>query len=81
MMIKNWLHCESGALLHDIGKMGVPDGLLLKPGALTPEEFEIMAQHPVHAYNLLSEIPFLFPALDIPYYHHEKWDGTGYPSS
>jgi putative nucleotidyltransferase with HDIG domain len=68
-----------GALLHDIGKMGVPDELLLKPGPLSPEEFEIMAQHPIYAYEMLSAIPYLIPALDIPYYHHEKWDGTGYP--
>jgi HD-GYP domain-containing protein (c-di-GMP phosphodiesterase class II) len=68
-----------GALLHDIGKMGVPDELLLKPGPLSPEEFELMAQHPIYAYEMLSSIPYLIPALDIPYYHHEKWDGTGYP--
>jgi HD-GYP domain-containing protein (c-di-GMP phosphodiesterase class II) len=68
-----------GALLHDIGKMGVPDDLLLKSGPLTPKEFEQMAQHPIYAYEMLSAIPYLLPALDIPYYHHEKWDGTGYP--
>jgi len=73
------INIRRGALLHDIGKMGVPDELLLKPGPLSPEEFELMAQHPVYAYELLSNILFLMPAIDIPYFHHEKWDGTGYP--
>lgn len=73
------VHIRRGALLHDIGKMGIPDELLSKPGPLTQEEIDIMAQHPVYAYDLLSTIPFLTPALDIPYSHHEKWDGTGYP--
>jgi HD-GYP domain-containing protein (c-di-GMP phosphodiesterase class II) len=59
--------------------MGVPDYILLKPGPLTDEEWVIMRQHPVYAYELLSPIPFLRRALDIPYYHHERWDGTGYP--
>jgi HD-GYP domain-containing protein (c-di-GMP phosphodiesterase class II) len=68
-----------GALLHDIGKMGIPDAILLKPGPLTDDEWEIMRLHPVYAYELLSPIPFLASALDIPYCHHEKWDGTGYP--
>ena len=68
-----------GALLHDIGKMGIPDSILLKPGPLTDEEWAIMRQHPVYAYEMLSPIAFLHPALDIPYCHHEKWDGTGYP--
>ena len=68
-----------GALLHDIGKMGVPDSILLKPGELTAEEWEIMRQHPKLAYDMLSPITYLRPALDIPYCHHEKWDGTGYP--
>jgi PAS domain S-box-containing protein len=68
-----------GALLHDIGKMGVPDSILQKPGTLTEEEWEIMRQHPIFAYNSLSGISFLRPALDIPYCHHEKWDGSGYP--
>lgn len=68
-----------GALLHDIGKMGVPDHILLKPGKLTDEEWEKMRLHPVFAYELLSPINFLRGALDIPYCHHEKWDGTGYP--
>ncbi len=73
------VHVRRGALLHDIGKMGVPDSILLKPGPLTDEEWVIMRQHPVHAYNLLYPIEYLRPALDIPYCHHEKWDGTGYP--
>ena len=68
-----------GALLHDIGKMGVPDGILLKPGALTDEEWVEMKKHPTFAYELLSPIHYLRSALDIPYCHHEKWDGTGYP--
>jgi len=68
-----------GVLLHDIGKMGVLDAILQKPGALTNAEWEIMRQHPVYAYKWLSPILYLKPALDIPYCHHEKWDGTGYP--
>jgi putative nucleotidyltransferase with HDIG domain len=69
-----------GALLHDIGKMGIPDQILNKPGKLTEEEWEIMRKHPVYAYEMLEEIDFLGAALDIPHYHHEKWDGSGYPS-
>lgn len=68
-----------GALLHDIGKMGVPDHILLKPGRLNEEEWEIMKHHPVIARDLMSPIRFLEPAIDIPYCHHEKWDGSGYP--
>jgi putative two-component system response regulator len=68
-----------GALLHDIGKLGIPDSILLKPGKLTEDEWEIMRQHPVYAYEWLSEIEYLQPVLDIPYCHHEKWDGSGYP--
>lgn len=68
-----------GALLHDIGKMGVPDHILLKPGSLDPDEWEVMKRHTTFAYDLLSSIPFLRPALDIPYAHHERWDGNGYP--
>jgi putative nucleotidyltransferase with HDIG domain len=68
-----------GALLHDIGKMAIPDAILLKPGPLTDEEWAIMRKHPSYAYEMLSPIEFLRPALDIPYCHHEKWDGTGYP--
>jgi putative nucleotidyltransferase with HDIG domain len=73
------VHVRRGALLHDIGKMGVPDHILLKPGKLTDEEWVEMRKHPVFAYELLSPIAYLRPALDIPYCHHEKWDGTGYP--
>jgi PAS domain S-box-containing protein len=72
-------HIRRGALLHDIGKMGVPDQILFKPAALTEAEWAVMRMHPVFAYNLLSPIFYLRPALDIPYCHHEKWDGTGYP--
>ena len=72
-------HVRRGALLHDIGKMGVPDSILLKPGPLTEEEWVLMRQHPLFAYDLLSPIAYLRPALDIPYCHHEHWDGTGYP--
>jgi HD-GYP domain-containing protein (c-di-GMP phosphodiesterase class II) len=72
-------HVRRGALLHDIGKMGVPDSILLKPGKLTEEEWRIMKMHPVFAHDMLSSIPFLEPAIDIPYCHHEKWDGSGYP--
>ena len=73
------VHIRRGALLHDIGKMGVPDSILLKPGKLTEEEWVIMKKHPQLAYEMLSPIPYLKAALDIPHSHHEKWDGTGYP--
>ena len=73
------VHVRRGALLHDIGKMGVPDAILLKPGPLTNNEWTIMRLHPVFAVELLSPIEYLRPALDIPYCHHEKWDGSGYP--
>ncbi|HUI87235.1 MAG TPA: HD domain-containing phosphohydrolase [Anaerolineales bacterium] len=73
------VHIRRGGLLHDIGKMGVPDHILLKPGKLTEEEWIVMRQHPRFAYDLLAPIAYLRPALDIPYCHHEKWDGTGYP--
>ena len=75
------IHIERGALLHDIGKMGIPDGILLKPGELTQKERELMMQHPQLAFEMLSPIEFLKPAIDIPYCHHEKWDGSGYPRS
>lgn len=68
-----------GALLHDIGKMGIPDRILLKPGALTDEEWQVMRRHPDYAREMLSPIEFLRPALEIPYCHHERWDGGGYP--
>jgi len=73
------IHIRRGSLLHDMGKMGIPDRILQKPGKLTDEERSIIEQHPTYAYNLLSPIPYLQPALDIPYCHHEKWNGTGYP--
>jgi len=73
------IHIRRGALLHDIGKMGIPDDILLKAGPLTPEERTVMETHPRLARDLLAQIPFLQPALDIPYCHHEKWDGSGYP--
>ena len=72
-------HVRRGASLHDIGKMGIPDTILLKTGKLTDEEWEIMHRHPRYAYEMLTPIEYLRPALDIPYCHHEKWDGTGYP--
>jgi GAF domain-containing protein len=68
-----------GALLHDIGKMGIPDSILLKQGPLDASEWEIMRQHPEYAYKLLNPIDYLHPVLAIPHFHHEKWDGTGYP--
>lgn len=68
-----------GALLHDIGKMAIPDAILLKPGPLNDDERAVLHNHPIFAYEVLSPIKFLHPALDIPYCHHEKWDGTGYP--
>jgi putative nucleotidyltransferase with HDIG domain len=73
------VHVRRGALLHDIGKMGVPDSILLKPDKLSDEEWVIMRRHPQFAFDMLSPIAYLRPALDIPYCHHEKWDGTGYP--
>jgi len=73
------VHVRRGALLHDIGKMGIPDAILLKPGPLTEEEWTIMRKHPQFAYDMLTPIRYLQSALDIPYCHHEKWDGTGYP--
>ena len=74
-----YMHLTRGALLHDIGKMAIPDGILLKPGDLSPEERALVQRHPIYAYEMLSPIKFLLPALDIPYCHHEKWDGSGYP--
>ena len=73
------IQMRRGALLHDIGKMGVPDAILRKPGALDEQEWVIMRRHPEFAYELLSPITYLRAALDIPYCHHERWDGTGYP--
>ncbi len=73
------LDLRRGALLHDIGKMGVPDAILLKTGSLSELEWEIMKQHPTFAYQMLSPIAYLKYAVDIPYCHHERWDGSGYP--
>ena len=72
-------HARRGAILHDIGKIAIPDSILLKPGPLDEHEWSIMRQHPQYAYNLLSPITYLHPALPIPYCHHEKMDGSGYP--
>ncbi|MCB9134349.1 MAG: response regulator [Anaerolineales bacterium] len=72
-------NARRGALLHDMGKLGIPDSILHKPGQLTEEEWDIMKKHPTYAYEMLSPITYLRAALDIPYCHHEKWDGTGYP--
>ncbi|GAA5534728.1 HD domain-containing phosphohydrolase [Deinococcus aluminii] len=76
---EDMLHLRRGALLHDIGKMGIPDAILHKPGPLDAQEWAVMKRHPQLALELLSPIQFLRPALDIPHGHHEKWDGSGYP--
>ena len=68
-----------GALLHDVGKIAIPDSILLKPAGLTEQERELIRQHPIYACNMINPIEFLQPAIDIPYCHHERWDGTGYP--
>jgi PAS domain S-box-containing protein len=73
------IHIRRGALLHDIGKMAIPDGILQKPAPLTEDEWKEMRRHPEYAYHMLFPIVYLRPALDIPYCHHERWDGTGYP--
>jgi HD-GYP domain-containing protein (c-di-GMP phosphodiesterase class II) len=73
------IQIRRGALLHDIGKMGIPDRILLKPDKLTDEEWLSMRMHPTYAFQMLKPIAYLRLALDIPYCHHEKWDGTGYP--
>lgn len=70
---------KRGAILHDIGKMGIPDSILKKPGPLTPAEFEVIKRHPKYGHDLLQQIKFLEPAIAIPYCHHERWDGAGYP--
>jgi putative two-component system response regulator len=72
-------HIRRGALLHDIGKMGIPDAILYKPSPLSDDEWNIMRRHPDYARQLLEPIDFLRPALDVPFCHHEKWDGSGYP--
>ena len=73
------VHVRRGALLHDIGKLGVPDSILLKPGKLTDEERQVIELHPEHAFDMLKPVDYLRPAIAIPYCHHDKWDGTGYP--
>lgn len=73
------IHIRRGALLHDIGKIGVPDRVLLKPGPLDASEWAIMKQHPTHAMTMLGSIDFLRRSMEIPFSHHEKWDGSGYP--
>jgi putative two-component system response regulator len=72
-------HYRRGALLHDVGKLGIPDSILHKNGPLTDEELVIMRRHPQYAFQWLSRIDYLHPSLPIPYCHHEKWDGSGYP--
>lgn len=73
------MHAHRGALLHDIGTIMIPDSVLLKRGPLTEDEWEMVRRHPEYAHTLLSPISHLRLAIDIPYCHHEKWDGTGYP--
>jgi putative nucleotidyltransferase with HDIG domain len=73
------VNVQRGALLHDIGKMGIPDHILLKPGKLDDQEWELMRKHPEFAFEMLWPIEYLRPALEIPYFHHEQWDGKGYP--
>jgi hypothetical protein len=68
-----------GSLLHDVGKLAIPDSILLKPGPLTESEMALMERHTEYAREILSRIPFLHPVISIPYHHHERWDGTGYP--
>jgi putative nucleotidyltransferase with HDIG domain len=73
------IHIRRGALLHDIGKMAVPEAILRKSTELAREEWDVIKRHPYYAYELLAPIVYLYPAIDIPYCHHERWDGTGYP--
>jgi HD-GYP domain-containing protein (c-di-GMP phosphodiesterase class II) len=73
------IHIRRGALLHDMGKMGIPDEILQKPGPLTDAEWYVMRKHPELAYQMLSKIKYLEEAITIPYYHHERWNGSGYP--
>lgn len=72
-------HIRIGAMLHDVGKIGIPDSILLKPGKLTPRERTAMEMHPQLAFDLLNRAKSLEKSMDIPYCHHEKWNGTGYP--
>ncbi|MCG8487361.1 MAG: HD-GYP domain-containing protein [Chromatiales bacterium] len=76
---KELKNIERGAMLHDVGKIGIPDAILIKPGKLNEEEWDQIKLHPIIAHDLLSKIKFLQNSLDIPYCHHEKWDGSGYP--
>jgi len=76
---KDLINIHRGALLHDVGKIGVPDFILRKPGKLTEAEWVEMRKHPQYAFEMLTQIEYLRPAIDIPYCHHEKWDGSGYP--
>ena len=72
-------HLRRGAMLHDIGKMAIPDEILLKPGALNDAERRMMEKHPVYAKQMLSQVDFLQPCVEVAYSHHERWDGLGYP--
>lgn len=76
---KDLVHIRRGAMMHDIGKLGIPDGILLKADRLTPAEMDIMKLHTTHAYDMIYPIKHLRPAIDIPFCHHERWDGSGYP--
>jgi HD-GYP domain-containing protein (c-di-GMP phosphodiesterase class II) len=73
------IHIRRGVLLHDIGKMGIPDSILHKPASLTEEEWDVMRKHPEYVRDYFLGISYLTPAMDIPFFHQEKWDGTGYP--
>jgi response regulator RpfG family c-di-GMP phosphodiesterase len=75
----NLIHIRRGAVLHDIGKVAIPDRILFKPGPLADDEWTIMRRHPTIAVDLLAPVSYLAPAMEIPHWHHEKWDGTGYP--
>lgn len=79
MQEEDLIHLRRGALLHDLGKIGIPDKILLKPGKLDAEEWAVMKNHPNYALKLLQDIPYLSQAVVIPYCHHERWDGSGYP--
>lgn len=77
---EDMIHVRRGALLHDVGKIAIPDKILLKPGKLTEDEWEEIRKHPLYAEKMLKPIQYITPALDIPLYHHERWDGSGYPA-
>ncbi|HWC30230.1 MAG TPA: HD-GYP domain-containing protein, partial [Dehalococcoidia bacterium] len=76
---QDWIDMQRGSLLHDVGKIGVSDSILLKPGKLTDEEWTSMRQHPEIGYNMLKQVKFLQGAAEIILCHHERWDGRGYP--